>query len=628
MKYFFCAHGKLNLKKWLTIKLLVFSIGLCAAPAELDAKENNDKQAVQLEKIIVTPERRVQEISGLARSAVVIDKGTIGSLPVSTPDEVLEYVTGVDLRRRGGFGVQSDISIRGSSFEQVVVLVNGIKMNDAQTGHYTMDLPLSLDDIERIEILRGGSSCLYGTNAFGGVVNIITKTPAEEKIKFGASIGEHSLSSQNITVDFPSENTAHHFSIERRESSGDRPDTDFENLAVFLESLFNKERLPVDLNIGYAKKDYGAANFYSNLYPHQEEHTDTRFLNLKTTVDKDWFKLSPAVFYRRHWDKYILDRNRPWWYVNFHTTYTYGAEIQAELDFDKSSFISGVEAREEKITSTNLGDHKRDNEAVFAMYSFNITDISTVSAGLRQDYFENWGWQTMPSASANYFLTPRLKLRGAVDRLFRIPSYTELYYNSPANKGNKNLLPEKGWSYESGFDYIENDFKFSVTPFWRREKDGIDWARENSLSIWQAQNVNSINTQGIETEMAFCPLLLKKKFSISSVNCGYSYIYASQTQQAAFTKYAPFYLRHQANAGLNFDLPFGIKQGLTLNYKERFEQRHYFLLDSKLSKKIEKDKFDIEFFVTTTNLLNTSYGEITDVAMPGRWIEAGFNVGF
>lgn len=626
MKYFFCTYGKLNLKKWLTIKILIFGISLSVAATGLDAKENN--QAVQLEKIIVTPERRKQETSGLTRSAVVVDKDDIGSLPISTPDEVLEYVQGVDLRRRSGFGVQSDITIRGSSFEQVVVLVNGTKMNDAQTGHYTMDLPLSLDDIERVEVLRGGSSCLYGTNAFGGVVNIITKTPTEEKIKFGASIGEHSLSSQNITVDLPSENTAHHFSIERRESSGYRPDTDFENLTVYLQSLLNKEKLPVDLNIGYAKKDYGAANFYSNLYPHQEEHTDTRFFNFKTTVDKDWFKLSPSVFYRRHWDKYILDRNRPWWYVNFHTTYTYGAEIQGEFNFDKSSFIAGLEAREEKITSTNLGNHKRDNEAVFAMYSLNINDKAAMLAGLRQDYFQDWGWQTMPSVSANYFLTPRLKLRSAVDRLFRIPSYTELYYNSPANRGSENLSPEKGWSYESGFDYIEDNFRFAVTPFWRREKDAIDWARESSLNPWQAQNVNSINTQGTETEMFFSPLFLKEKFSISSLNCGYSYIYATQTQNTVFTKYAPLYLRHHANAGLNFDLPFGIKQSLILSYKERFAQRHYFLLDSKLSKKIEKDKFDIEFFVNAANLLNTSYSEITDVVMPGRWIEAGFNVGF
>ena len=225
-------------------------------------------------------------------------------------------------------------------------------------------------------------------------------------------------------------------------------------------------------------------------------------------------------------------------------------------------------------------------------------------------------------------MIPELKLRAAINRLFRIPSYTELYYNSPANKGNENLSPERGWSYEAGLDYAQNNFKFSTTSFLRKEKNVIDWARQSLNDAWQAQNINRLKTCGIESEIRIYSPFLKEKYFISSISTGYSYIYATHTQLANFTKYTPDYLKHQVHTGLSLDFPFDIQQTIELSYKERINQRHYFLLDSKISKKIEKEKFTIEIFANVTNLLNISYDEIEGVPMPGRWVEAGFSVEF
>jgi iron complex outermembrane receptor protein len=625
--YIFCLNGKPKIMKWLTIKVLFF-LGFFGIVSKAQATEKTD-QTVYLEKIIVTPLRRTTEASDLTRSAVMVDSKEINQLPVRATEEILEYIQSVDVRRRGAMGVQSDLSIRGSGFEQVLVLVDGVKMSDPQTAHHNMDLPLSMDDIERIEILRGGGTSLYGANAFGGVINIITKKPQKEgKVKLGSSRGEHNLSSQSLSINSAFDIVQSRFTIERRKSSGYRPDTDFENLSIYLNSLINSEVLPIDLKAGFLKKDFGADSFYSNLYPHEEEHIDTRFLNLKTTIDKDYFKITPLIYYRRHWDKYILDRNRPWWYVNFHTTYTYGAEIQADIDLDKAFFVFGCEARQEKITSTRLGNHSRNNLSFFSMYQPKINDRVILNVSLREDYFQDWGLKTNPAVSGGYFLTPELKLRGAVNKLFRIPSYTELYYDSPANKGNEGLVPEKGWSYEVGFDYIKDNLKFSTTSFLRKEKNVIDWARESLNDPWQVENISRLKTRGIETELTLKTPLLKEKLFISSFFCGYSYLYATHTQLASFTKYSPDYLKHQTNMGLFLEWPFDVRQSLKLSYEERVNQRHYFLLDSKISKKIKKEKFDIELFVNATNLLNTSYNEIEGVPMPGRWIEAGFNIEF
>ncbi|MFH1855709.1 MAG: TonB-dependent receptor [Candidatus Omnitrophota bacterium] len=623
MACFFWPDGKPEVIKWFTINIVLLMI-LFAASVKSAAEENIEP--IQLEKIVVTSQKKPVKSRELTRCVAVMDSGQIAALPVTSPAEALGYLEGVDVKRRGPCGVQSDISIRGSSFEQVLILIDGVRMNDPQTAHHNMDLPIPMDSIERIEVLRGGGSCVYGAGAFGGVVNIITKTPKKEGIKVGLSGGEHDLFSQSFTAAKFFKDSANMLSYERKESSGYRPDTDFENQTVYFKSVLNEDSFPVEFKAGYAKKDFGAADFYSNLYPHEEEHTDTRFFNLKTEVNKEPFKITPLVFYRRHGDKFILDRNRPWWQVNFHTTYVYGGEIQAETTLFDDPLMFGIDGREEKITSTNLGNHARYNTALFFMYDKKIKDKGVLNVGLREDYFQGWGWQTAPSFSGNYFLRDDLKARAAVNSLYRIPSYTELFYNTSANKGNENLVPEKGWSCEAGCDYNKDNFDLSTTVFFRDEKNAIDWARNTTLDVWQAENVNRLKTQGVEIDMVLKPLYLKEKFLTDAVVCGYSYIYASYSALAPFTKYAPAYLKHCAYTGVDLSLPFGIKQTLRLNYKERATQRHYFLLDSKISKTIEKGSFDIEFFINGTNLFNTSYSDITDVVMPGRWVEAGLSL--
>jgi len=346
------------------------------------------------------------------------------------------------------------------------------------------------------------------------------------------------------------------------------------------------------------------------------------------SLDKGRFKITPHVFYKRFADKFILDRDRPWWYVNFHTTYSYGAEIQTEFDWEENFLIFGLAAREEKITSTNLGCRERSNEAVFSVLDMKINECGRVNAGIRQDYFEGWGWETLPSASARYYLTQALKLRTSVNKLFRIPTYTELYYDSPANKGNEDLSAERGWSYEWGIDYGRDNFRLEVTSFLRKEKEVIDWSRESLSDFWQVRNVSRLDTQGLEAQIFFDLAHLKERLFISSFDCGYAYVYASHTQEANYTKYCPDYLKHNAHLTFNLDLPFGISQGLMLNYEQRVNRGPSFLLDSKISKKIEKDNFIIEFFVSATNLLNTSYSEAGGVSMPGRWCEGGVSIAF
>jgi len=585
---------------------------------------------VNLEPIVITPKENVSKAINSTRSIHIITDKDIESSPVHSVEELLGHIQSVDVKRRGIYGVQSDMSIRGVTFEEVLILINGIRMNDPQTGHHNMDLPITLEDIERIEITRGASSAFYGANAFGGVINIITKKPEGKKTKISALLGEHSLSRQSISTSYPLGISNNRLTFERKESSGYHPETEFDIKTFYLNSLLEFDKTNLGYLLGYTKKDFGADSFYSSAYPREEEHTDTRFLNVNSKINYPNIIIKPHFYYRRHHDKYILDRTRPFFYLNFHTVYSYGGGFEVDFDLPYASIVLGTDFGQEKITSTQLGGHTRQKKSMFMQLSPKIDNGFIVALGVRADRYSNWGWQTNPGINIGYIINPRIKLKASANRAFRVPSFTELYYNSPSNKGSTDLVPEKGWTYEVGSDFSLERFSGQLNLFRREADDLIDWVKEVSSDPWQTQNIGKMDTDGVEVELKFIP---EKKdsscgISLSEFLLGYTYIHSSKNIGNLSSKYALEYLEHQASSGIKLDLPKKINLTSKLSYKERLNKRHYFMLDTRISKKKEMEKFNIEYFINATNLLNTSYTEVTGVLMPGRWIEIGTTIEF
>ncbi len=577
-----------------------------------------------LEPIVIFPTKSSLAQSQDLRKVNVIGAEEIARLPARSVQELLKHILGVDIRQRGPLGAQADVNIRGANFEQILICINGVGINDPQTGHHNMDVPLTLMDIERIEILSGGASSLYGAGAFGGAINIVTKEPGAKGLEIEASGGNFGFSSQGLSVNCPLGSFNNRLSFARKESSGFRPDTDFEITSLSFNSKRDFSNGTLEYLFGYTDKDFGAANFYSNLYPHEEEHTDTRFFNLKARIENEILDLEPSLYYRRHCDKFILDRNRPSWYVNYHTSYSYGADLQAHREFAAGSLLLGVEAGREKITSTRLGKHSRDNQALYTQLQSPLEKSAVYNLGLRLDHFQTWGWQACPDLSIGYKLSPRLKFKSSAGRSFRIPSFTDLYYQSPANIGNEDLTPEKAWSAEAGLDYDKGALCAELTYFRRWADDLIGWVRPSSDAAWQAENIAEVDTRGLESQLT---LKIQDEFSILSEVCaGYVYQYSESGSAALNTKYSLEFLKHHAHLELSLSFPQALSQTLSLSYKQRIDQRPYFLLDSRVSKKMKKDRFDLEIFLDITNLLNASYSEQGDVAMPGRWIIGGVRI--
>ena len=557
------------------------------------------------EKIIVTASLIPIEFSRIARKVIVIKKENIEKAPVNSVSELLKYFAGIDLRERSPFGIQADLSIRGANFSQVLIMINGIKVYDPQTAHHNLDIPLSLSDIERIEILYGHGSSLYGENAFGGVINIITKKSSQNSVSGGFSIGDYKtfLGNLNLFYKFSGVNT--NLSFDYKKSDGFEYDRDFSVFNLLLNSNLTFSEGKINFLIGYNKKDFGANNFYAP-YP-SREWTKTEFFGVDSEIGKAKIKL----YYRRHYDKFVLDINRPDWYKNEHITDSYGIEIYSPFNFASiGRIILGGEIKENGVQNSNLGNYSFYKFSLFSEYD-RIINRFYLSLNLRGDFYSNYGYVFSPCFSISYLFSEELKIRYSMSRAFRIPSFTELYYNSPANKGNPGLKPEKTLSFEFGIDYFRpNLFNFGTTLFYRKDTDLIDWVRKRNEFIWKVENIQRVSFYGVENTIKF-----KNFFSL-----GYSYIKSKlQRIQDFLSKYVLNHPVHQISSSFYAVLPFKINFSVYGIYKKRKNLRGYFILDVKFRKKIKKS----ELFIKILNLLDTEYQEIPGINMPGRWILVG-----
>ncbi|MCX5657488.1 MAG: TonB-dependent receptor, partial [Candidatus Omnitrophica bacterium] len=330
---------------------------------------------------------------------------------------------------------------------------------------------------------------------------------------------------------------------------------------------------------------------------------------------------------RRHWDNFLLDKTRPDWNENTHITSVYGGQFKNRRDMDWLNLAWGLDFAHDKITSTSLSCHSREREAFFLELGRIWEEKYIFNLGLREDYYSDWVGEFSPNLDLGYIVTQDLKLRYSLGRSFRVPSYTELYYRDAGNIGDANLICEHNLSWEIGLDKKQNFGLLGLTFFQRRTEDTIDWVRENNSQPWQAKNSGRILFEGIEFDC--CPQNRENAvFSLSRF--GYTYIESNRKSDsvASLSKYALDYLRHQFTLGIRNILPFDFIQNWNLSYKERVNSGKWFLLDSRISKAIFKNRVKYEIFLEGTNLTNANYKEITDVAMPGRWLAFGVRTEF
>ena len=609
--------------------------------------------------------RRLQEIviygqkpspfQPLVKVVAAVSAPEITRMAVQNPQDLLRYLQGVDLRSRGSEGVQADLSLMGGSFDQSLVLLNGVNFTDPQTGHYSLNIPLSLSQIERVEVLHGPGAWSEGAIAYAGAINIQPKLPEQTALQAQFSAGAYGYLQAGGNLEYASKCLSGQIGGSYLRSDGYAHNTDFEigNLYTNLRYRINKTQ-HIDFQAGAQDKAYGANSFYSLDYPDQYDRNRLILSSLSYHYESGRLQIRAGVYARRHWDRFELFRHgveAPDWYSahNYHQSDVAGVGVQAAYRWEKAgTTILGTDWRHEGILSTVLGhpisqpkpapfeegiyynlQKTRNTPALFAKHMYQAAKWR-LSAGIMGSRNSQFGTRFYGGLSAAYRLSRVIELYSWVHNTYRLPTFTDLYYQSPTQEGNSQLLPEEALALQMGGKYKDFLWQAEVAGFYRYGYRIIDWVRASESDQWQAQNLT--NTSSVGWDMSG-----NRKWEqawVQELGLSYSYLWVKIDSQNQLSVYATDYLRHKAGAFVLHRLPLG----LSARWDFHFQSRAGAYYDAAQQAEVSYDPFLLchlrlqwqgpvfRVYAEAHNLFNTSYFDLGNLTQPGRWLKAGIQI--
>jgi len=519
--------------------------------------------------------------------------------------DLLELDPSIDLQERAPDGVQTDLSIRGSNFGQTLVLLNGERLNDAQSGHHDMDIPVPLAAISRVETLQGAGSTLYGSDAVAGAINVITEPPEGLDARIRTAFGNYGSNQQSVSLADTLGSVSEQIVASRDFSEGFMPDRDYRNLQFSSSTHYDSRLGAGDLTLAYMDHPFGANQFYGDF--DSWENTKTWLAAWRQKLGK---KTSVSFAYRRHSDDFVLFRENPSIYANHHSDESFqGAVRRTETLASYATLNYGVEALSESIISNNLGIHQRARGAAYGSLDLRALRRFSLSIAAREEIYRYFSAEFCPTVSGGVWLSSKWKLRASASRAFRVPSYTDLYYEDPANLGNPNLRPERSWTYEAGA--VWNPIarvRVDLGVFERRERDDIDYFRTNPDALWMALNIDNLNFSGVEGSVRWTPVRSQ------TIDFSYTGLRATEdTVPIGQTKYTFQYPKQTGIVAWEAGFANGVMFRTRLAVRDRYGVGPYALLDASAA--YSRGRF--RPFVELTNITGTSYQEVQGVDMPG-----------
>jgi iron complex outermembrane receptor protein len=551
--------------------------------------------------------------------------------------DLLRQDASLNLQARAANGVQADLSLRGTTFEQSLILLNGLRINDPETGHLNLDIPIPLDAVTRIDILHGSGSTFYGSDAIGGAVNLLTQPPTAGITIVGSTGGgSYNSIEQHLRASYTHGPLAEQLTASRDTSDGFIPDRNYSSNALASETWLTwkpgASNYASDILLATSDRPYGANLFYGP-YP-SWERTKGWFAAIQQQLGP---QTAASFGYRRHSDLFVLFVDRPAIYENNHITTSYeGALRRADTLAPNITLSYGIEADGDTIHSNSLGRHSRNQGAAYA--NLNLRAFSnrylarfSLSLGARDEILSGIGDGAgsgndnvfSPSIAAAYTLTHThtLRLRASAGHGFRLPTYVDLYYADPTTIGNPNLKPESSWSYEAGADWTPTNGRLTLTAaaFRLQQKDSIDYSKLilatptlTNAQPWQAINIQNLNITGAEATMRLRLTANQQlQFSYTAAHAAspppnilseYAYNYATQNALVRWTSNF-----HQLTAHTQ------------INIVQKTQHPAYPLWDIALSRNTGR----LRPYLRALNLNNTGYQEIPQVPLQGRTIMAG-----
>jgi iron complex outermembrane receptor protein len=568
--------------------------------------------------VVVTAATTPVDLGSTDRAITVLTREEIATLPVSSVADVLRLLSSVDVRARGVRGVQTDFSVRGASFGQALILVDGQRLNDAQSGHHNGDVPVPLDAVERIEVLYGPGSSLFGADAFGGTINIITRRdPGAPRIEgYG---GTFATGGAAASAGFTQGRVQQTLDASFDRSGGFIDDRDYETTLFHSHTALGSA---TGVSLDLLNKRFGANNFYGGNAPSREWTNEVlAAVDHHVAIGTAW-SMNVDGSYRTHGDRFIFNELTPALSDNHHRTHEVTGRAILSRHVGRASLAVGGEAGGDWVRSTNLGDHDVARAAAFAEWRQPVAGRSQITGSLRVDHYSEFGTAWNPSLGFSSWVTPRVHLRASVGHAFRVPTFTERYYSDPANLARPDVQPEHSWAGDGGVDVMLGDgIVVQATLFRRADRDVIDWLRATTADVWRTYNIRDVDTDGVE-------LSARKTFSRGAfLLVQFTDLTVDAPSVTLLSKYALDYAPRSFTAGGALPLPGAFRVSPRVEYRLRqrpTEQEEYVLLDLRVARRLTPL---IDLSVDGLNLLDRSYSEIAGVPMPGATMLVSVAVG-
>lgn len=620
-----------------------------------------------LDSVKVSASRLAVKKFESGKNITLISQKEIAELPVTTVDELLQYVGGVNLNNRGGFGVQSDIGMRGSTFAQVLILVDNQRINDPQTAHFNSNIPIPLSEIHHIEIVRGSAAASFGADAVGGIIHVKTKTyeglweKEQSSTNGNLAFGEHNLTLADANYHQQGKHFGFSAGLKTNSSTGEQHvnpnfvgsqlgDSLYNNyfdLKTYTASVaYRKNGLKLYARAGADRREFMAKYFYTaSAYDESVERVNSYWTQAAAIYQAKNSRTDFNISYRNNNDSFAFN---PLFSSNIHTSERVNATLSQTRKVKGYNLSYGVQSDFQNIESTSIGDHQSASHAVFVLGHKRFNDLS-VNGGIRVENSEKIGTQLVPQVNIAYTKNSKYILRSSIGRSIRQADFTERFYLSNSstvsagrNVGNPDLEAESAYTFDIGVDaYVSKKLQFSNTLFFRQSSNLIDYALTNSLDIGNldnlidssnylyANNISESTTIGNELGLKYA-ILDNKNLKIKA-NLNYTFL-STTTPDSVVSKYIANHPINNINGSIQLT-----SGGWNLNIGGAFITRNeeaaeainaeiqsqYALVNARLS--YTSQKMPVSVFMNVRNLLDTEYQEILGARMPGRWMMAGIS---
>ena len=609
---------------------------MCAAIVSTVPAVNAEDASVQLKEVVVTATKTEKEPQDLTQTVTVITASDIQKSGATTAAEVIERTAGSDVKNYGSTGSLSSINLRGANAEQVLVLLDGRRLNSASAGGFDMaDLAVPLEQIDRIEIVRGPSSALYGADAVGGVVNIITKKPSGALTTAIGEAGSHGFESYMLSNSNKLDKLYYTLSAGKEKYDGFRANSDLDQWTAGAKVGYD---LSPDSNLEFAT-DYlakeigvpGSLDFPSPL-ARQWDRTTGSSLTYRTRFSKE-LDLRLSAYQNRERITYL--NPDPIFPVDSkHTSTSTGAEAQTNwLANSKNLLTFGVDARQDHVNSTDAGEHTASLWAAYLQDEISLGEPLIVVIGGRNDHHSVYGNKFSPKASARYlFSSTGTIIRASAGQAFRAPTLNELFWAFDGfEQGNPNLKPETSKEYEAGIEQpVGKGNSVRFTYFERKVDDLIQWLPQdptNIFSPYKPINIGKARITGSETEVTLVP------FEPLTWAINYTYTKAVDEGTGLYVYNVP---AEQVKSYVNLTLPTKTNLYIEGRYVKNYSQPalpnpslHYTVVDAKILQTVKlSEKMACDVFFGVKNLFNRQYQVIAGYPAAPEEVYGGVSVRF